>query len=579
MVIARGLLITLVLLHAAPGLAAMRIAGEASLPYTPAAVAVDPVARRAFLAAQWSYDGAPTVTVVSLDSLTSGEIEVAAHPYRLLVDAARSRLFMTHYTGGEDGWRLSAVDTIRDRARGSLALGPGAVGIAADFGRGELYVTHSAPDGLWVIDADRLQALAKIATGPGPLAEVAVDRARRRLLAAGYNGAHTIIDLDQRSVLASRYGPLDCVLGNYGELDEVGFPFLWGVADSPIIDERSGKAYLKRSNGGVDVVGHPDYGIAASIPGCGGDYAVRYRNDQPAMSVATGRLFEIGRPADSVVDVTSHPPVPYFTLRSIDGRSGTSSGSTLPDADPNWRQTLVVDDDGGDLYATIGRTSSRLLRIDPESLAVRETLDLPGFVAELSFRDPATGRIFLAGSDDSGSARLVAIDPSGAKAGTRIATGFHHKAFDHHFVTADPTERRLIDDGRFGSDWQVTDDVFRVWSQPVAGSVPVCRFLSARFAPRSSHFYTPYAAECDALKQDGAWQFEGIAFHVALPDAAGACPAATEPLYRLYNEGSSGAPNHRYTTSTTTVSSMTATGWSAEGVGPGRVFACTPTLR
>jgi hypothetical protein len=59
----------------------------------------------------------------------------------------------------------------------------------------------------------------------------------------------------------------------------------------------------------------------------------------------------------------------------------------------------------------------------------------------------------------------------------------------------------------------------------------------------------------------------------------GACPAGTEPLYRLYNEGRGGAPNHRHTASPQTVAAMTANGWSAEGTGPGRVFACTPALR
>jgi hypothetical protein len=59
----------------------------------------------------------------------------------------------------------------------------------------------------------------------------------------------------------------------------------------------------------------------------------------------------------------------------------------------------------------------------------------------------------------------------------------------------------------------------------------------------------------------------------------GACPAGTEPLYRLYNEGRGGAPNHRYTNSPQTFAAMTANGWSAEGTGPGRVFACTPVLR
>jgi len=87
------------------------------------------------------------------------------------------------------------------------------------------------------------------------------------------------------------------------------------------------------------------------------------------------------------------------------------------------------------------------------------------------------------------------------------------------------------------------------------------------------------ASECETLKRGGDWQCEGIAFEAALPDNAGTCPIGTEPLYRLYNGGAGGAPNHRYTPSMQTVADMTASGWSAEGVGPDRVFACTPALR
>lgn len=562
MVIARRLLITLLLLHAVPGRAAMQVAGEVPLPYAPSAVAVDPVARKAFLV---RHDhAAAAVTVVELDSMTIRSFDAARFPYRMLVDTARGRLYVTHHDEAGAGL-LSVVNAETERVIAQAPIGRYPDGIAADFARREFYVANTAQGGLWVIDADRLDVLAKIAVGQMP-AGIAVDRARRRLVVGSGQIAgnrYAVVDLDARAVAA------------FQPVRDEGLFFDAGP-DTPIIDERSGSAFLAHGSGELDLLDPPDYAVANHLTeGWGTYYGLGYNSDQPTTSLAWRKLYQVGY---RMFQDTARP-VPYQWLRSIDGRSGASSVRTLADSADDWRLTLLVDDDGGDLYVTTGGHSRRLLRIDPESLAVRETLDLPGFVAELSFRDPTTRRIFLAGSDDSGNARLVAIETSGAKAGTRIATGFRHKAFDHHFVTADPTERRLIDDGRFGSDWQVTDDVFRVWSQPIAGSVPVCRFFSARFAPRSSHFYTPYAAECDALKQAGDWQFEGIAFHVALPDTAGTCAAGTEPLYRVYNEGGGGAPNHRYTASTQAVAEMTAKGWTAEGVGPGRVFACTPTLR
>ncbi len=57
---------------------------------------------------------------------------------------------------------------------------------------------------------------------------------------------------------------------------------------------------------------------------------------------------------------------------------------------------------------------------------------------------------------------------------------------------------------------------------------------------------------------------------------AGSCAAGTVPLYRLYNNGMSGAPNHRYTTSQAVRASMIAAGWLPEGNGDDGVFACVP---
>jgi hypothetical protein len=115
----------------------------------------------------------------------------------------------------------------------------------------------------------------------------------------------------------------------------------------------------------------------------------------------------------------------------------------------------------------------------------------------------------------------------------------------------------------------------RVWSSPKAASSPACRFFSTRFDPKSSHFYTASPGECADVKGNADWRFEGEVFHVALPDAQGTCPAGTQPIYRLYNRGAGGAPNHRFTTDAAVRSSMLAQGWQAEGAGLG-VTMCAP---
>jgi hypothetical protein len=60
----------------------------------------------------------------------------------------------------------------------------------------------------------------------------------------------------------------------------------------------------------------------------------------------------------------------------------------------------------------------------------------------------------------------------------------------------------------------------------------------------------------------------------ASPD--GTCPDENRPLYRLYNNGQGGAPNHRYTIDSAIRSDMIAAGWIPEGNGADGVFACVP---
>ena len=159
---------------------------------------------------------------------------------------------------------------------------------------------------------------------------------------------------------------------------------------------------------------------------------------------------------------------------------------------------------------------------------------------------------------------------------TSKAIEFHHAEWDHYFVTATPDEITKLDSGVFAG-WARTGESFTVYPPATAATSNVCRFFSTSFAPRSSHFYTPFATECAAVKQNPDWQFEALVFAVALPDGAGGCVAGTQPLYRLYNNGQGAAPNHRYTTSLATRTAMIGQGWIPEGSGNLGVGACVPS--
>lgn len=130
-----------------------------------------------------------------------------------------------------------------------------------------------------------------------------------------------------------------------------------------------------------------------------------------------------------------------------------------------------------------------------------------------------------------------------------------------------------LDNGVFRG-WFRTGFSFNVHTSGTAGSAPVCRFFSTAFGPKSSHFYTSHAPECAAVKANPNWQFEGEVFNVQLP-SGGACPAGTQALYRIYNNGEGGAPSHRYTVEITERELMVANGWVPEGEGIG-VIGCMP---
>jgi hypothetical protein len=162
-----------------------------------------------------------------------------------------------------------------------------------------------------------------------------------------------------------------------------------------------------------------------------------------------------------------------------------------------------------------------------------------------------------------------------AGAASSTAIEYFHAGYGHYFVTAIPAEIAALDRDP-SQGWTRTGQSFDVLPVGHAAASNVCRFWSGQhFAPKSSHFYTPFSSECSPDKVGREWSFEGEVFAMQPPDASGGCGFGATPLYRLYNNGASGAPNHRYTTSPTIRAEMLAQGWVAEGLGVG-VIGCVP---
>jgi len=177
-----------------------------------------------------------------------------------------------------------------------------------------------------------------------------------------------------------------------------------------------------------------------------------------------------------------------------------------------------------------------------------------------------------AGMLDARGAVLAAIGAA-PPSGLATVTEFYHPLFNHYFITADAGETALLTTGQL-PPWVPTGLTFTAWNRPGLNITNVCRFFSATFAPLSSHFYSNDPLACPALQEGGVWLLESRNAFYMMPSATGYCPPGTIPLYRLYNNGMGGAPNHRYTIDAVVRASMIAKGWIAEGNGPGVVFAC-----
>ena len=186
---------------------------------------------------------------------------------------------------------------------------------------------------------------------------------------------------------------------------------------------------------------------------------------------------------------------------------------------------------------------------------------------EVGFGPLALGQ-FIAPASAPGAAATTVIE-------------YHHAAFDHYFITPVAAEIALLDaHAPPFEEWSRTGFSFNVYppAGAPAGSVAICRFFNDHFAPKSSHFYAAHGFGCEAtLTQFPDWGLEDDKlFNTMLPDATtGACPAGTIPVYRMFNNGMGGAPNHRFVTRSMERQNMINQSWTAEGAGIG-VGMCVP---
>jgi serine protease len=140
---------------------------------------------------------------------------------------------------------------------------------------------------------------------------------------------------------------------------------------------------------------------------------------------------------------------------------------------------------------------------------------------------------------------------------------FRNATTNHFFRTGSSPESSMIKGGSAGPGWYDSGEYFLAWRDGSQGARPVCRFYSYVF---NSHFYTADNGECNLVKNNSDWQYEGIAYFAKLP-INGACPDSSTPIHRVYNNRHMFKDgNHRFTTDLEIVQEMVSAGWKYEGV-------------
>jgi YVTN family beta-propeller protein len=510
--------------HAAPAVQATLTLGNNTQ-----GIAIDPAAAVAVVT---NFDSG-TVSVIDINTLTVlATVAVGSNPRRIIVDAATHRAYVTNST-------TPGTVTVGDTRTGVLTtipVGNDPRGITSNFFIGEVYVANNASNTISVISTATNSVIATIPVGNAPTSPTSNDILKKLYVASFTDNTITAIDERMHTVLKTipvGKGPI-----------------------TPTIDGQHSKVYVNNATDKtVSVIDSTTDTVIATIPSGAGGTGVT------ANFVTVNTVYHrayLPNAVDGTVTIIN------TDTDTVD--KTVAVGTTPVDA--------IVDANGGNVYV-VNQGSNTVSILNAATETVIDVLAVG--VAPWRIID-GLNHIFVLNTNGAAADSVTIAAEENTLAGTQIATEFYEADFNHYFNTDDEVETRLLVDGIFGDGWHRTFEFFRVWTSTGPGRLPVCRLFSASFGTLSSHFYTLNASECQFRAANG-WVLESSAFYYLMPtDANGNCPAGTAPLFRVYNNGMGGAPNHRLTGDINTRNLMITLGWIPEGNGPLIIFACTPTL-
>ncbi|HTS20447.1 MAG TPA: YncE family protein [Casimicrobiaceae bacterium] len=501
-------------------------------------IATDPALARAYVT---NHDSG-TVSVIDMNALTVvATIPVTANPRRIIADAATHRVYLTHGTATNTQGVVTVIDGTSNTVVTTIPVGNDPGGIASNFFIHQVYVTNGGSNNVSVIDATANAVIATIPVGTGPSSPTSNDTLKKLYVVS--NTDNTVTSIDEQALAVVK---------------------TIGVGKGPItpaIDAQHAKVYVNnQTDKTISVIDSTTDTVTGLIPSGAGISASGTANFMVISSVYHRGYLPNG--TDN-------------TLTIVDTDNDTVTHTVPVGTTP---LETIVDANGGNVYV-VNQGSNSVSILSAATETVIDSLAVGG--APWRMLD-GLDHVFVLNTNGSSADSVTIAAEENTLAETAIATEFYEADFNHYFNTADEVETRLLVDGVFGDGWHRTFAFFRVWTVPGPGRVAMCRFFSATFGTLSSHFYT-FGDECQTLQSDptfsAVWVLETAAAYYLMPtDATGNCPAGTAPLFRVYNNGMGGAPNHRLTGDEATRDLMITLGWSPEGNGPLIIFACTPTL-
>lgn len=475
-----------------------------------------------------------TITTVNIKTLTVARTDpVGANPRRLILDAAHHRGYVVlANTPGS----LLVGDTTGATPPMMIPVGNNPRTLGANFTLGRVYVTNLDSKTVSVFDTASTTVVATLPVGAVPGTPVSNALLKKVYVPNANDGTVTVIDeatLTVAKTIQVGAGPQYCA-----------------------VDAQHAKIYVNNvTDKTISVIDSNTDTVIKTIPSGAGTV-----NNFGAVS-AVHRRYYLPNLTDGTLTIVNTDTDTVTNTVTV----GTSPFDVLADAV------------GGDVYV-VNQGSNSVSVIN----AATETLVGSFAVGVAPWRMAhGLGHLFILNTNGAATDSMTIATENNSIKNTAIASEFYHKDFDHYFHTADEVETRVLQDGIFHDDWHRTFQFFRVWTTPGAGRLPVSRFFSTQWGTKSSHFYTANQDERNKLVAGTipGWQLEADAiYYIMLADANGSCPAGTAALYRLYNDGQGGAPNHRFTTDRATRNAMMALGWIPEGSGPDTVYGCVPTL-